>query len=956
VGREREQQQLHALLEAALTGHGSLVLVSGEAGIGKTSLIRQVSAGATERGFLVLTGACYDTGVHTSYEPWHEVSNRVAHDDRLRAVLPGDNAWIEEAANATAIRTRLRDMINALASHMPLLLILEDIHWADSESLEFLRFFARNVYEQPLVLIVTYRDTDLAFNQALNLILPALIRESNAERIALRALDEDAIATLVQRRYDLPAHERTRLTAHLARRSQGVPFYILELLRTLEDESRLDQTASGWRLGELDGNHVPLLVKQMLATRLNRFGEDVLALLELASVIGQDVSLMHLQCLSRLDNDAFADLLERALQSHVLDDDSSSMELRFTHALVRDSLYNETPRHLRQRWHRQFAELLVEDGREQPAIIAHHFRAALDPRATHWFIRAGAETEFIARLTAAEHFAAALEMMGNEATVDRGWLLTRYARTIRGVQPHRSLALLATAGALAEQADDRPLLAYLTYSRGQIRGLVGDTAGAIGDLRRSVEILGGLSSDEQGRLAQYERDGYHAGRAEIEGYLAALLAIAGHLEEAQARCSALLEQPEDSTMYLWISMATTAALTGHPRDALDAFVASRRSLGVVDASPSLLIIALYQLWMYQLPYAADRLDERRQFARDAERNVERTSGSYGEISPRLTSLPWLFLEGDWSEARDVARSTIETTSPTSIQQLIAAVFLAKLSRAQGDHAFAWQLVQRAIPTGSQTHPGDADLEPTLEMMRIAIELCLDNGELARAQARLSTLDHWLDWSGATLGRAESHLLWAHLYRALNDLPRALEEAKRALVRAEAPRQPLILVAIQRTLGQLTALAGRFEEARRHLDTALSLADACAAIYERALTLLERANVEQRAGEPGAALEALNTARPIFSRLGAAPALVRTDALTTQLVDRRGVRAGTEFSLTARELDVLRLIAHGSRNRAIADELFLSVRTVERHITNLYAKIGVTSRSEAVAFALAHDIR
>jgi DNA-binding NarL/FixJ family response regulator len=115
-------------------------------------------------------------------------------------------------------------------------------------------------------------------------------------------------------------------------------------------------------------------------------------------------------------------------------------------------------------------------------------------------------------------------------------------------------------------------------------------------------------------------------------------------------------------------------------------------------------------------------------------------------------------------------------------------------------------------------------------------------------------------------------------------------------------------------------------------------------------------VEQRAGEPGAALEALNAARPIFTHLGAAPALVRADALTTQLADRRGVTAGTEFGLTARELDVLRLIAHGGRNRAIADELFLSVRTVERHITNLYAKIGVTSRSEAVAFALAHDIR
>jgi ATP/maltotriose-dependent transcriptional regulator MalT len=479
--------------------------------------------------------------------------------------------------------------------------------------------------------------------------------------------------------------------------------------------------------------------------------------------------------------------------------------------------------------------------------------------------------------------------------------------------------------------------------------------GAIDDLRSSVEILESLSAEEQQRLAQYERDGYHVGRAEIEGYLAALLALTGYLEEAQARSAALLEQREPSTMYAWLAVATTAALLGHPRDALDAFGASRRALGMIDASPSLLIIALFRLSMYQVPYAADRLDERRRLARDAQRNVELTSGSYGEISPRLTALPWIFLEGDWVAARDVAQSTIEATNPTSVQHLIAAVYLAKLCRAQGDRALAWQLVQATLPTGSQTRPGDADLAPALEMMRIAIELCLDHGDLIEARARLITHDHWLDWSGATLGRAEGHLLWAHVYRAMNELPRALEQANRALALAQDPRQPLILIAIHRTLGLLASLAGRFDDARRELDTALSLADACAAIYERALTLLERADVEHRAGEPTAPIMALDAARPIFSRLGARPALTRAETLATRHVDQPGAKMATEFDLTPREIDVLRLIANGTQNRAIADSLFLSVRTVERHITNLYAKLGVSSRSEAIAFALARHI-
>jgi ATP/maltotriose-dependent transcriptional regulator MalT len=561
-------------------------------------------------------------------------------------------------------------------------------------------------------------------------------------------------------------------------------------------------------------------------------------------------------------------------------------------------------------------------------------------------------------LTAAEQFAAALEMMeqGDATSVDRGWLLTRYARTIRGVDSQRALAIIDTAKTLAEQADDAPLLAYNLYSRGQIRGLVGDVAGAITDLRLSVEILGRLSHADRERLARYEHDGYIASSVEIEGYLTGLLAIAGYIEEAHARATALIERSHNMTMHGWFTLATTHALTGRPHASLDAFMACRHSLrGINDDSP-LVTIALNQLWMYHRPYAADQLEERRQIAQDAERNLERTGGSFGEISPRLASLPWLFLEGDWDATREIALKVTEEANVSSIQHLISAVILARLALAQGDVALAWQMVRRPLPAGSHTPPGHADLEPSLALMRVAVELCLDGGDLIAAQAWLTAHDRWLEWSGATLGLAESRLLWARIAQATNDLPGALEHAQRALEIAEAPRQPLVQAASYRTLGQLATLAGRVDEARQHLDRALERADACAAIYERALTLLAIAELERRIGESGALESALSEARTIFTRLGAIPALARVEALAVQSAGDAGATTAAAFGLSPRELEVLRLIAIGGRNREIADQLFLSVRTVERHITNLYAKLGIRSRSEAIAFAHTHDIR
>jgi DNA-binding NarL/FixJ family response regulator len=958
AGRRREQQQLRLLLEAAVTGRGSLAFVSGEAGIGKTTLVRDLARLATAHGFLVLTGSCFDTGVGAAYGPWGDLVRAAARRIDLSTLVPSDGDWMARGRTADAVVATLGRLLNIVVDHGPLLLILEDIHWSDPESLEFLRSFARQVSERAILLVATYRDTDLHANQALYTTLPDLVRGANAERIHLHALDGEDIRTLVNDRYHLPPADQARLTTNLEERSQGVPFFLVELLRALEEDQQLRQTKDGWTLGEIGQNQVPVLVKQVLEARLIGLGSNVRRLLELAAVVGQEAPLLLLRRVIDLSDDDFTEALERATRSQLLVTEASTMCVQFTHALVRDSLYEGTPLLRRQRWHRRIAEVLAEAGSQQPAVIAHHFRQALDQRAVDWFVRAGKQAEHIAWLTAASHFAAALEMLGTR-DVDpqvRGWLLTRRAGPLRNTEPQTALAILASAEKQAVTANDAVLQANVLFLRGQIRCVSGDIERGIADLEASVRALDGLSPADTERIEELERQGAMVERIEIEGLLVGTMAAVGRVAEALERSEAIIRRAASTPIRAWWSRGIALALAGRPHEALDAFITSGEVLRSEQEASTGATLILYQITLLQIPYAADDLVERQRIVADGELAWQFAGGALGEVSRPLISLPYLLLEGDWQTARELATLGIESADRTSVKHLISGVVLARIAREQGEAVLAWQLVHRMMPAGPQTAPGDADFTTSLALMSVATLLSLDAGDIPAARIWLDTRSQWLAWSGALLGQADDHLLWAAYYRVMRDLPHARRHASEALHLASAPRQPLALLASHRVSGELETLSGAFTEARRHLEAALALADSCDALYERALTLLAFADLEQREGEPEAAIEALTAARSIFSRLKATPMLARAEALAAQLAAGRDDEPADTFGLSPREIDVLRLIANGGRNREIAEELFLSVRTVERHIANLYAKLGVSGRSEAIAFAHTHNIR
>lgn len=202
---------------------------------------------------------------------------------------------------------------------------------------------------------------------------------------------------------------------------------------------------------------------------------------------------------------------------------------------------------------------------------------------------------------------------------------------------------------------------------------------------------------------------------------------------------------------------------------------------------------------------------------------------------------------------------------------------------------------------------------------------------------------------------EGQLGWAAYYRARDDALAAYRAARQALAHATEPRQPLGLLAAHRLLGELDTDTGRYAEAATHLDMALRLADACAAPYERALTLLALAARAIATGDGADAYAFLDEARALCTPLGAAPALARADALAARLARGASATSAYPAGLSEREVEVLRLVARGLSNRDIADTLSLSERTVHVHVRNILMKTETENRAGATAFAFRHGL-
>ncbi|HET9016043.1 MAG TPA: AAA family ATPase [Thermomicrobiaceae bacterium] len=898
VGRERAQAVLTAQLDRMLAGQGGTVLVGGEAGIGKTTLVEDLGIVAEEAGALVFWGHAYDLSVTPPYGPWLEIFRRYGgvRDDALPPVpaFVGNPEELAKVGSQETLFAAMADFFRAVASQRPLLLVLDDLHWADPASLDFFRVLARLVPTQPLLLVATCRSDELTRRHPLYTLLPLLVREAGAIRLDVRPLDAVGHRTLIASRYAVSDADRDRLERYLAEHAEGNPLYAGELLRTLEEEGVLTRNGDGWALGDLERARVPPLLMQVIEGRLGRLDEDTRGLLQIAAVIGQEVPLELWQRVSGAGDEALVAAIEQGQSAQLLAEATGGTSYRFRQALIREALYEEVVAPRRRVWHRQVGEVLAETHAPDPDMVAYHFARAGDDRAATWLIKAGqrAQQAYVWK-TAVERFETALDRLTEQGAplAKRAMVLYRLAFLLRFSNASRALAQLDDARRLAGEAGERGLAGYFHYFRGLLQCFNGDVRSGLEAMELGNTVLTSLAEDDLARLRSLiDVDG-----SEQVGTVVLWLALVGRLAEARTRGMRLVQESpvplgrsgEDGSDYADALQGLTIAeaLLGRPDAAQRASHQARDLYRAIQDHAEVAGTCGNELELVQLPYFPDQLAQRRRLAEECAAAGQRAIGAGGGIPDRSYVLPLLVLDGAWTEAREVA--TRAEGSPSWGRRLHGGRWRAGLARLQGDRAVARQILGAVLPDGPRTTTGDTIVQAALSLQRLAADLALDGVDLPAARAWLEAHDRWLDWSGAVLGRAEGALVWSRYHRAAGDTAAARQRAEEALAHASEPRQPLALIAVHRCLGALATEAGQLESAEEHLRHAHALADACAAPFERALTLLEFAGLRAAQGRTDEARTLLAEVRVTCEPLQAKPTLERADALEARLAGAAG---------------------------------------------------------------------
>ena len=752
-----------------LAGHGSLVLVSGEAGIGKTTLVEWLAAEVEEHGCVVLRGGCYDLSVTPPYGPWVEAARNYRADDdgpNLPEFFTNADA-LDLVGSQHALFDQATQFFHQLTERQPTVVVLEDLHWADPGTIEFLRYLARQSRQHRLLLVATHRSDELQRQHPLAVQLPLLVRESDAERVELRPLDVDGHRQLIRSRYQLSASDQSRLENYLQSHGEGNPLFAGELLRTLEEEGLLRPDGTEWNLGVLSGVRVPTLLRQVIDGRLARLGEHARDRLAEAALIGEDVPLDLWAAISGTPESDLLRVLDRAIEARVLD--PTDRGARFTHALIRKAIYDSVLPVRRRVWHRQIAEALVERPNPDPDLVAYHLQQADDARAIEWLQQAGERAErAYAWVTAADRFEAAAGLMAGDAShgVDRAVLLTRAATLQRYTNPQRSVLMLEEARRVAIETNNPALSAYARSQMGLLRCFAHDLKAGLEDLKTGSDALDALTPNE---LSQLEALGLNVEVDNDRGTYALWLSMTGHFREALdhgRRVMAAFPYPSGQRTEVatipsdaYYAVGQVLAKLGRPDEALRT---EFQSIEIQKAKEHFVLVCWQTstaLCGTVIPYRTDDLALRDELARESIEAARHAVGALADWPPEHAVLPLMALEGNWAKVREIAPLLRKEGHPAAFH-LMSAPTVGNVARCQGDIELAWSLVHEQIPQGPAYSPEDDLLYEAAIAMRLAVSLSLDANDLESAHAWLESHDRWLAWSGAVLGQAEGTLLWA----------------------------------------------------------------------------------------------------------------------------------------------------------------------------------------------------
>jgi DNA-binding CsgD family transcriptional regulator len=986
TGRGAELAKLSAALQGAEGGHGGTIIISGESGIGKTRLATAVIEQATKRGFSTAVGRAYPVETGVPYAVFADALLpllRTLDPAMLSLLTRGGNAELVQLFPALAtgdrplssngvrgdpseLRARLlwnfTQFLSRFAAKRPLLLVLENLHWADSSSLELLHFTARQIANEHILIIGTYNDADtrsIDSQSTLRSLEGSVVGLGAAHALHLTSLDPASTHELVQR---LVGESAAQDLAHgIHQRTRGNPFFVEETVKALvEAASAEGRTPS---VQDLIALKLPQTIRDAVIARLGQLSAAARRLADLISVIGTRPSHDALAFVSTAPDEALLGALDELRRARVIDERSENGEIvyDFTHPLLQEALYAELGLARARGLHATIAEALeafygAGADAHVDELAFHYLRAdarRLADKAVHYLHAAGMRAmSKHADREAADYLAAALDQLqrldaaDDERSIEIAHELAR-ARQRLG-EYRAALTLWQRAAQHAEARGLHSRLATIRRNMGMVSYWSGRheealnhydaaIAAAVAAAEPAVEartlIAKGMCLQGLGR------------RDDSEQVVQRALQIAEQLGDP-----ALLARIHRALLLLYVWTGPPQLARKHGLRAIE--LAEQSGQRGVEWSAHWALAMLGGLTA-SVPDISHHLAE-------AQRLADELRSPLLRAWTAEVAIEYYAGIGEWDTAVTLAERTLTAArslgQQTLMPRLLVWLGLLYFGRGDVDHGKqcvdeAWELSGAGRESSRTLAAGDVHSIVPAHTGRAAYHLTMQQyDEAIRVGER-----------GLEIADASGYVVWA-VHRLMpviaeaalwkNDMKRALRIGQRLRRDARRLDHRLGLAWADASEALAELLQGNKSRSVEMLRGVAEQLEAIPYVPDAARVRRQLARALAETGDRDGATRELRRAHEVFGRLGAEPELKATREQLRELGARPPVRtaAAGVAGLTGREVEIIRLVAHRRSNKEIGAALDISSRTVSTHLSNVFAKLGIASRGELADFA------
>jgi tetratricopeptide (TPR) repeat protein len=999
IGRTPEFGLLGSLVEQARAGQGHIALIAGEAGIGKSRLVSELRTSATAQGFLVMQGACFPADLSYPYAPLLDLLRSLATSNSQASLIADVKTLahdifpllpelvtdqmptlprLEPEQEKRRLFAVLATFFLRLSTQSPLLLIIEDIHWSDDTSLDFLHYLARRSVSQSLLLLLTYRHEEM--HPGLSNWLAQLDRERLAHKIGLAPLDRNEVDAMLSAifeeqhtSFDMHRFLRGELLDALYTLTEGNPFFVEETLGSLLAAGDIFYVQGYWNHKSGSNISIPQSIQDAVQRRTARLSEAARYVLTLAAVAGRHFDAALLQQLTRYDERQFLLIMKELVAAQLVVEESAD-QFAFRHALTRQAIYSQLLTRERRMLHGTIAEAMEQQPSTTPDLhledLAYHFYQAQDWQKTVGYAQRAGEK--------------AARLYSHRATID-------YFTWTLEAADHLSL----------------PFMPTLYRVRGQAYETLGEFDQAQYDYIQALDA----ARKANDRVAEWQSAidlGFlWAGRdyAQAEPWFRQALILSQALGDPALHAHSLNRignwhlnggQPGEALPYHQEALsifqqlhdshgiAETLDLLGMASylggDLIEGTVYYQRASALFDelGNREGLTSSLATLTLRAPTYHTDTLIAAASLAEvlpDAERAVK-IAREIGQRSAESYALLQLGLclgsQGEYTPALAACRRSLQIAEEiehrqwqTAAHAMLGGVYNGMLAHQQASDHF-----EQALALAQETH--------SLFWTRMAAGYLASTSILLREYTRAETLLHTAFSAEATIQTMAQRLLCCasvELELALGHPSHALELIDRLTNFTAQGAEGSGSLRVLQLRGEALAALQRPIEAETAFEAAREIARTQGALPVLWRICIALGNLFQTQGRKTEAEQAFVDARILTEKLAATITdeslrgnfLQRALAMLPRLqgVINRGrdksaptakqVARQAYGGLTAREREVATLIAQGKFNREIAEVLVLSERTVETHVSNIMFKLDFTSRRQIASWAIAKGL-